>query len=535
MVRRRTGRGERGVVAVIVAITLVVLMTVAALAVDLGRAIYARNSLQIAVDGAMKAAAAAALTQPTTYTTEQKTSEMTRIARAYFTSNNRLDPRLAELLGDLDVQYITSGPNEDSVVGTQKAKVPMSFARIINVDEIPLTVSAMVKRPSFMPLELVMALDVSPSMAGPFGNSTKIDALKSSAKELVSLLMQSDYAKVGLVPFGWLIKIYDPRPYYDYVSKTSKVKWLAFGEQTPIQYCNDTDSSNSKCSSYLATCTTDGVPYICEKWDCSGVVCTDWRWHTPDTWYGCLYLRPSRGRTTINRSSPTSEPYYGVLSDRDNDICAKVPGIQDLVTKGKTYRYGSYLKNFSAEEYLRFVLDNGITTDNSEDTGTYIPGALIWAWNMLTTETRGDSVDPDYPLNSGFTAAEVAELGVRKALVLITDGNNSFYPKSGGPTAGGADTLGQIQDPANSVTEQIALTDEVNTDMVTICNNMKSQNIKIYVIALQFSAADLAYKSILRDKCASSPDTFFDVSNPPELVKAFQNIGAGFAYNSLKQ
>ena len=59
MLKRRTGHGERGVVAVIVALTLVVLMTVAALAVDLGRAIYVRNSLQIAVDGAMKAAAAA--------------------------------------------------------------------------------------------------------------------------------------------------------------------------------------------------------------------------------------------------------------------------------------------------------------------------------------------------------------------------------------------------------------------------------------------------------------------------------------------
>ena len=285
-------------------------------------------------------------------------------------------------------------------------------------------------------------------------------------------------------------------------------------------------------SSGYETRYADGVPHLFETNTCSGVYCKEYRLRKVD-WYGCLHLRPSSGRTTINLSSPTSEPYCGVLADVDL-TCANVPAITDLVTKGRTYRFGSIKRDYSAEKYLQTKIDNLWTADGGA-TGTYVPGALIWAWNMLTTETRGDSVDPDYPLNSGFTSAEVAELGVRKALVLITDGNNSLYPTSGGPTAGGADTLGLIQDTANSVTEQIALTDQVSTDMVTICNNMKSQNIKIYVIALQFSAADLAYKSILRDKCASGPDTFYDVSNPPELLKAFQLIGASFSYNSLKQ
>ena len=524
MLKRRTGHGERGVVAVIVALTLVVLMTVAALAVDLGRAIYVRNSLQIAVDGAMKAAAAAALSQPTTYTTQQKADEMTRIARAYVTSNNTLSPGLAELLGDLDVQYITSGPNEDSVVGTQKARVLMTFAKIINVKEIPLTVTARVQRPRPAPVEMVIALDTTDSMNETFGSSTKLAALKSSAKELVSVLMQSDYAKVGLVPFAWLIKLDPTAGYYAAASQTSLVPWLAFGTKPQIYDCYKWVTSN--CYYVNGTCYKDNVPYTCSLKKCGTQVCADARLR-PVTWDGCVYLRPSPGRTTINRSSPTSEPYYGVWSEIS---CRDASIITDLVTKGQTFEIGT--ASYSAENYLNAKID---AINVSTYGGTYIPGALIWAWNMLTTETSGGAPDPNYPLNSGFTAAEVAQLGVRKALVLITDGNNSSFPCCGGAYAGGAETLYAIQNKAYSAVQQKTHLDDVTKDMVTICNDIKRSDIKLYVIALQISATDLAYKAMLRDQCASGADTFFDVSNPAKLTEAFQTIGASFSYNSLKE
>ena len=88
--------------------------------------------------------------------------------------------------------------------------------------------------------------------------------------------------------------------------------------------------------------------------------------------------------------------------------------------------------------------------------GTYLPVGLIWAWNMLTAETTGSgALDNDFPLNAGYTAKEIAERGVRRAILLITDGNNSMFatPRN---TPNTYDLPYKIQGPGQSAAAQLS-------------------------------------------------------------------------------
>lgn len=520
--------GERGAVAVIVAACLVMLVSVTAIAVDVGRLLYVRNNLQIALDSAMKAAGAAALSLPSGLTTQQIQAESQRIATNYMRANVRMSADLVAFnpsdTSNFSVTYIAANPsapntgNEDSVVGNVTAAVPMTFARIFRVNNVPLTLTSRVKRPRPSPVQMVIALDNTSSMNQAFGTTTKIAALKTSAKSLVTTLMRGDNVRIGLLPFSTYIRLDPNAGYFNHASLTSQVPWLTFAAQPVINDCIAWQRSNCRLVDG-GTCYNDGVPYSCQYTLCDSLVCTDWRLRA-NSWGGCVWFRPPPLRTTI--ADPLTRPYFGIWSWSG---CGYATIITDLVRKGTTYTASG--RSYTAEQWLNGKID--ALTVNTIGL-TYIPAALIWSWNMLTN----DGVTAT-PLNSGFTDAEVRQLGVRKALVLITDGNNSGFAYTG--VANAYDALGTIQNVANSASQQAAYLAQTNADMVTICRNIRDANIDIYVIALQLTAADMSYRALLRDQCASNNGngTFFDVNDPPALQAAFNRIGMAFSYNSLTQ
>jgi len=134
---------------------------------------------------------------------------------------------------------------------------------------------------------------------------------------------------------------------------------------------------------------------------------------------------------------------------------------------------------------------------------TYIPAGLTPAWQLLS---------PEPPFSEGMSYAEIAAAGGVKAIVLMTDGENTRAPDY--PTH-------------NSASEVLA-----NELTAELCVNIKKDEITIYTVAFDVSDPDV--KSILED-CATSPSHYFDAADADELASAFASIASSLRNISLSK
>jgi hypothetical protein len=134
---------------------------------------------------------------------------------------------------------------------------------------------------------------------------------------------------------------------------------------------------------------------------------------------------------------------------------------------------------------------------------TYIPTGLFWGWTL---------VSPQAPFTEGAAYAELATLSGYKAVVLMTDGENTRAPDY--PTHNSGDVS-----LANDLTKEL-------------CANIKKEKILIYTIA--FDVTDPTIKAIL-ENCATAPSNYFDAANSGELVAAFQSIASSLRSISLSR
>jgi Mg-chelatase subunit ChlD len=134
---------------------------------------------------------------------------------------------------------------------------------------------------------------------------------------------------------------------------------------------------------------------------------------------------------------------------------------------------------------------------------TYIPTGLLWGWNLL---------DSKEPFTEAYSDVELKKINGRKALVLMTDGENTIsptYPKHDG------------RRPADA-----------NKKLVDLCEAVKDDNIEIYTVA--FMVPSTTIKNILVN-CATTPAKYFDAANGAELEAAFSEIGRELSTIRLTQ
>ncbi|MGE0182659.1 MAG: hypothetical protein AB7F91_07320 [Parvularculaceae bacterium] len=134
---------------------------------------------------------------------------------------------------------------------------------------------------------------------------------------------------------------------------------------------------------------------------------------------------------------------------------------------------------------------------------TYIPAGLTGGWMLLT---------PNAPFSEALTFETLHEKRGTKALILMTDGENTRAPDY--PTH-------------NSTSEPLAnqLTEE-------ICVNIKKQDIVIYTIA--FDVTDTVIKDILSG-CATTTSHYFDAADSEALISAFASIANSLRNISLSK
>ncbi len=503
-------RNREGVVSIMVAVVLIILVAAGGAAVEMSKLLYVRQSLQQNLDGAAMAAAAVALTERLGSTPDTK--KMSDTANQYFTANNRLDSSVVTAAISMAYNDDTSAANQDSVVATVTASMPVTFWWLTGQRKIDFTLTATAKRPRPAPVELVLAMDVTASMGDAFGATTKLSALKTTAKSLVSVLLQSSTSKVGLVPFAAYINIGTDQGYTDATLQESRVPWLTFGAKPVIYDCVKYSTDPADCTTTTTTCYKDGKAYSCQVTSCK---CTESKLRSV-SFTGCVFLRTGTYQNTI--ASPTLQQYVGFWT-----TCTG-PAITNLVSKDQSFASGG--KTLSAEAWLNSKIDS-LSVNFNGNIGTYIPAPLIWGWNMLTTETDASgSISSDFPLQSGYTAAEVQKLKAIKGLVLITDGTNSMYASGGGG-------LALISKSSQPTTNEAA----AESDLRAVCSNIKASGVKIYVVALQ-AEEDLRFRQLMQDCSGALGESwdqgyFFDAQNATQLSEAFAKIGRSFSLITL--
>ncbi|NWG72631.1 MAG: VWA domain-containing protein [Parvularculaceae bacterium] len=134
---------------------------------------------------------------------------------------------------------------------------------------------------------------------------------------------------------------------------------------------------------------------------------------------------------------------------------------------------------------------------------TYIAEGVAWGRRILS---------PQAPFTEGLAMSEVKKRNGVKALVVLTDGENTRAPDY--PTHDSTDT-----------TSADALT-------ARLCEEAKKDGLTVYAIA--FDVTDPGVRKLLED-CGTSTGHYFEPSNAAELAAVFAKIATGLRNLSLSK
>jgi len=156
--------------------------------------------------------------------------------------------------------------------------------------------------------------------------------------------------------------------------------------------------------------------------------------------------------------------------------------------------------------------------------GTFINLGLQAGWFTISPRWRGMWANSPSQLPLDYNTANM-----RKAIVLMTDGNNAWnsvssgYPDQSGDTDDTA--YGRVSDHVlgSSVTESNA-TSMINSLMLQMCTNIKAQGIVIYTIIYNHSSVSSSTQSLFQ-RCASSAANYYVAPSESQLEAAFSDIG----------
>ncbi len=199
-----------------------------------------------------------------------------------------------------------------------------------------------------------------------------------------------------------------------------------------------------------------------------------WMGATTAAWTGCV------GSRTYPLN--TEDASYGNL----------IPGLDGVACPQE-------IMPLSADKNAAKAAINSMTANGF----TYIAAGLAWGWRALSDQA---------PFSEGVTKAVLNQKDGMKALILLTDGENTRAPTY----------------PAHDSTDR-TLADNLTTQL---CDAVKADGIVLYTIA--FDVSDPLVHTLLED-CGTTPKHFFEPTTASELADAFDQIGASLRNLSLSK
>ena len=397
------------------------------------------------------------------------------------------------------------------VPGTFSGYVTTPFLGLINVAHLPVHLSSQVEYGiggsgggGTSSLEVSLMLDVTGSMCndgvGPCTTGTKIDALKTSAKDLVSIVVRNTTsAKVALVPFSTRVRVAPDSPAIDGVlmKKLTNLdpKWTGW-----IDLCtNGTGGGGSE----------TGVPWVCTA-------------RTPTHFVNMPVMPCVSDRTgpqEFTDAAPANNAWLnGHTGDRwpKSDDSSEAPSTanigQTAATAADQWTYdtdGGCADIANSDIILPLSNDKTTITARIDGLQAYgsTSGALgtAWAWYMLSpnwnniwTGTSQPGSYADLAPVSGGTPK------LRKIAVLMTDGGYNTYRtwKDADPVA-------------------------VSNNAKALCANMKAQGIEVFTVGFDLDALPAAERTRAVNTltaCGTDVQHFYNSLDANQLKTAFRDI-----------
>ncbi len=443
----------RGNVALMFGVTAIPMMLAGGIAVDYANASMVKANIQAAVDNAALAAG---------YDTSMSDGDMLKLVQKYLKANGAEDA--LKSLDEVKVKRIGSTGLKISA----KGKVDTYLMRIIGNNTTDIGAETFIKN-NYGNLEVALVLDNTFSMSA----AGKMTALKDAANTLVDKLHDNKgpaaSLEISLVPFAQYVNIGLSRRNAlwadvpaDYDDPRSGGYW-----HRPV-------TRTYNCRMETRTRVRDGVSSTYQARVCD-------REYGPKEWRTYSYVKKYRWKGCVgSRNYP--------LNTQDRAPTSKIPGLLNRNCSREITTLTSSKSTISNE------IDNMSASGNQ----TYIPAGLMWGWRMLSS---------DVPLTDGVTKTKMKNENYTKAIVLMTDGENTVSPNyPDHRTGNGTD--------ADKLTKEI-------------CQNIKNDGSgkeKIRVYTVTFAVTDPTTKKMIRE-CATNDSYYFDASDSAALSAAFEQIG----------
>ncbi|HTI82954.1 MAG TPA: TadE/TadG family type IV pilus assembly protein [Acetobacteraceae bacterium] len=514
-------RQRCGSVTMMTGLMAIPLVAMIGLAIDLTRVWLVRSRLQMSLDAAVLVAARDLATGGTSADG----------LNLFWANWGRISKASTEgFMGATATTPVVANPAPGGPSGsvrlTSTATVSPTLLGVLNVGLVTVSAASTAQSAAYG-LELALVLDNTGSMAG-----SSITSLISSSNQLLGILYGPADTQpnlwVSVVPFSATVNV-----------GTTHTNWLVGG-------------------------AINQAPY------------------SPSTWMGCVMARTAKTGASdgddFNDKKPADAPFQPFLYPSTFHLYPSPAGIQYTTGTGKnkqtlTYWYPgdndwqsstwtkagnepdasnnsvgpnlgcpslTILPETASKAAVATVLNKMVPVYRG---GTIISLGLQAGWWTISPTWRGLWGDPAMPLayNTPY---------MRKAIVLMTDGNNDWYdwpdgvpgktppaaPPAGVPawTADGDADLtayGRLLTNTRGVAPS-NITATLNGWMSQMCTTIKANGITIYTIL--FNNGDSATQTLFRN-CASTPADYFLSPTTAALQTAFRQIGKDLSTLRLSQ
>ena len=445
---KKFSKDLHGNTTIMFALAVVPLLLAAGAGIDMLRANSTQTILQGAADAAAIAGAASGKTSR---------RDLTEIVKNYVNANGA--PQAMDSVVSI-TSRLNKGDRTFSV--TIKGKLNTSLMRIAGISTMDVGAYSQVGLASDG-LEVALVLDNTGSM----NDSNRLPALKAAAKQLIDEVTKdadTNYVRIGVVPFS---------EYVNVGMGNRHAAWADVPDDSSVTtpYCYDSypNATKSNCHMETGTYYNDGVPStssyeVCD-WNYGAAVNVCGTSTTNTTWAGCV---GSRGVTLDTSIGTPSVKYPGVMN-----VNCPAP----------------ILPLSSDKSAINSAIDSMVGTGN-----TYIPAGLLWGWNVL---------DNGQPYTEAKSKGWMKFHGGTKAIVLMTDGDNTLMPSYPYHTSDGGDAS------------------FANSKVTALCDNIKGENIVVFTVSLMVN--NPVSKAMLVN-CASDGSKAFEADDPAALVAAFKHI-----------
>jgi len=521
----RFSKNERGAIAMLYGPMTIVLLLTAGVAIDYSRGYLVKQEISRALDASVLAAGSMA---------NASEAEMKAMADRYFMSNlseetkTKYNPQLHFTYDD--------ATSEISVSST--ADVPTILMKLGGHDKMNVGADSVVSR-ALSKIEVAFVLDNSGSMSG-----SKMDSLKDAAKLLVDTLYEPEnsenFVSFGLVPFTGAVNVGSDNIDASWIDGAGESSAAQEDFGSDFKYWELTANNNANDSvenEYRGMTAKEAL----EKFDLDWNGCVRARVGTTTSELGDsvdydLWDVPASGSDVNSKFAMLVRPLYHSWAEVYK---LKNNGKFKIIAPSNLSYSGIYKKPPTKNSDVRYRLKYNMTATCPEATirslsnnkgdikaginamvasgWTNITAGLMWGWRV---------VSPGAPYTQG---AAYGEAGVRKVLVVLTDGKNTVggYEsdiRKGYNSAYGVSVHGHLGTGAS--------TSVLNDKLETACSNAKKRGLLIYTITFQLN--DTSTKNLMKN-CATREDMYFNSPNNSALEDAFKQIASGLQKLQLKR